>query len=69
MNFYLSVIDDQLKTNDDNHSIGIILCKSKNKLEVEFALQGMNKPINWKNHPFSTPSPFQILFSTFGYDR
>lgn len=45
MNFYLSVIDNQLKTIDDNHSIGIILCKSKNKLEVEYALQGMNKPI------------------------
>jgi predicted nuclease of restriction endonuclease-like (RecB) superfamily len=45
MNFYLSVIDDQLKTTDDQPSIGIILCKNKNKLEVEYALQGMNKPI------------------------
>lgn len=45
MNFYLSVVDDQLKTADDQPSIGIILCKNKNKLEVEYALQGMNKPI------------------------
>lgn len=45
MNFYLSVIDNQLKTTDDNTSLGIILCKSKDKLEVEYALQGMNKPI------------------------
>ena len=45
MNFYLSVVDDQLKTADDQPSIGIILCKNKNKLEVEYALQGMSKPI------------------------
>lgn len=45
MNFYLSVIDNQLKTAEDNTSLGIILCKSKDKLEVEYALQGMNKPI------------------------
>ena len=45
MNFYLTVLDHQLKTVDDNPSIGIILCKSKDKLEVEYALQGMTKPI------------------------
>ena len=45
MNFYLSVVDDQLKTPDDQPSIGIILCKNKDKVEVEYALQGMNKPI------------------------
>lgn len=45
MNFYLSVVDDQIKTAEDQPSIGIILCKNKNKLEVEYALQGMNKPI------------------------
>ena len=45
MNFYLSVVDDQLKTAEDQPSIGIILCKNKNKLEVEYALQGMSKPI------------------------
>lgn len=45
MNFYLSAVDDQIKTPDDQPSIGIILCKNKNKLEVEYALQGMSKPI------------------------
>lgn len=45
MNFYLSVVDDLLKTSHDQSSIGIILCKSKNKLEVEYALRGMTKPI------------------------
>jgi len=45
MNFYLSAVDDQIKTTEDQPSIGIILCKNKNKLEVEYALQGMSKPI------------------------
>ena len=37
MNFYLSAVDDQLKQNTDQSSIGIILCKSKNRIEVEYA--------------------------------
>jgi predicted nuclease of restriction endonuclease-like (RecB) superfamily len=45
MNFYLSAVDEQLKTPEDQPSLGIILCKNKNKLEVEYALRGMNKPI------------------------
>lgn len=39
MNFYLSVADHQLKTTEDQPTIGIILCKNKDKLEVEIYLQ------------------------------
>jgi hypothetical protein len=45
MNFYLSAADEQLKSAEHNPSIGIILCKNKNKLEVEYALRGLSKPI------------------------
>lgn len=45
LNFYLSAIDDLLKQNTDNPSIGILLCKSKNTLKVEYALRDVNKPI------------------------
>lgn len=45
MNFYLSAVDDLLRTEADNPSIGIILCKSKNRIEVEYALRDLNKPI------------------------
>lgn len=45
LNFYLSAIDDQLKHAADNPSIGILLCKSKNNLKVEYALRDINKPI------------------------
>lgn len=45
LNFYLSAVDDKLKHSTDNPSIGILLCKSKNKLTVEYALRDINKPI------------------------
>jgi len=45
MNFYLSAIDDLLKTEQDNNSIGLILCRNKNKLIAEYALKDMTKPI------------------------
>ena len=45
LNFYLSAVDDMLKTKEDNPSIGILLCKEKNKVKVEYALKDINKPI------------------------
>lgn len=45
MNFYLSVVDDQLKTEIDNPSIGLILCRDKNKLVAEYSLKDISKPI------------------------
>ena len=45
MNFYLSATDDLLKHESDNPTIGLILCKSKNRIEVEYALRDLNKPI------------------------
>ena len=45
MNFYLSAADELLKTELDGPSIGIILCRSKHKIEVEYALRDLHKPI------------------------
>jgi hypothetical protein len=45
LNFYLSAVDDILKTEIDNPSIGIILCKEKNRLVAEYSLKDMTKPI------------------------
>ena len=45
MNFYLSAVDDLLKHADDCASIGLILCKTKNKIVVEYALRDTAKPI------------------------
>ncbi|MFN6469511.1 MAG: YhcG family protein [Nostoc sp. SerVER01] len=45
MQFYLAVLDDKVKLPDENSSIGIILCKSKQRTIVEYALKESNKPI------------------------
>ncbi|MBU0682689.1 MAG: DUF1016 domain-containing protein, partial [Candidatus Omnitrophica bacterium] len=45
MNFYLNLLDEKVKLPEENPSIGIIICKDRDKLEVEYALKGINKPI------------------------
>lgn len=45
MSFYLSAVDDRLRHKDDQASVGIILCRSKNKLVAEYSLRDMRKPI------------------------
>jgi len=45
MNFYLSALNHTVKKEHEKPSIGIIICKSKNRTIVEFALQDINKPI------------------------
>ena len=45
MNFYLSAVDDLLKHRDDQPSIGLLLCRSRNRVQVEYALRDVHKPI------------------------
>jgi predicted nuclease of restriction endonuclease-like (RecB) superfamily len=45
LNFYLAAVDARLKAPDDKPTIGLLLCKTKNKLVAEYALSGMAKPI------------------------
>lgn len=53
MNYYLSAVDDLLKTEIDQPSIGIILCKSKEGLDVEYALRDINKPLGISEFTFN----------------
>ena len=45
MEFYLSVLNDKIKLPDENDSIGIIICKEKNRTVVEYSLKTSNMPI------------------------
>lgn len=45
MNFYLSAVDAQLRRDGDAPSIGLVLCRERNKVIVEYALRDMKKPI------------------------
>jgi predicted nuclease of restriction endonuclease-like (RecB) superfamily len=57
LNFYLSAVDDLLKTNEDNPSIGILLCSGKEGIEVEYALKDINKPIGVSEYTFTEILP------------
>lgn len=45
LNFYLSAVDDLLRQAEDKESIGLLLCKSKNNVIVEYALRTMERPM------------------------
>lgn len=45
MNFYLSAVDDLLKQPEDKPSIGLLLCKSRDRMQVEYALRDVKKPL------------------------
>lgn len=45
LSFYTSVLDGEIKDKNDNPTIGILICKSKNDLVVEYALKDINKPL------------------------
>ena len=45
MSFYLSAIDGELRSENDNPTIGFLLCKGKDKVVAEYALKDVNKPM------------------------
>lgn len=45
LSFYLSAIDDQMRHATDGPSIGLLLCRGKNRVEVEYALRGLNQAV------------------------
>ena len=61
MNFYLSAVDDTLKHTSDQPSIGLILCKSKTEVVVEYALRGTTTPmgISEFTHLVKLPAEFK----------
>ena len=66
MNFYLSALNSNIKKQHEAPSIGIIICKSKNRTVVEFALQDVSKPIGIATYSLShkLPTNLQQFFPT-----
>lgn len=60
MQFYLAAMDDIVRMEDENPSIGIILCKSKDKTIVEYALRESNKPIGVASYRMVTELPSDL---------
>ncbi len=61
LNFYLSAVDGILKTEHDNPSIGLLLCKNKNDLVAEYALKDMSKPIGVSEYKITSDLPEELL--------
>lgn len=60
MNFYLEVLDNEVKEDDDNPSIGIVLCPEKDDIEVEYALRASNKPIGVSEYRLTQELPERL---------
>jgi predicted nuclease of restriction endonuclease-like (RecB) superfamily len=60
MNFYLSAVDDLLKHPDDQPSIGIILCKTKNSVIVEYTLRDTSKPLGVAEYRITAALPEKL---------
>jgi predicted nuclease of restriction endonuclease-like (RecB) superfamily len=60
MNFYLSAVDDKLRHPDDIPSIGLILCKDKNGIVVEYALRDTGKPMGVAQYRLTESLPEQM---------
>ncbi len=60
MNFYLSALDDLVKSPDDNPSVGLILCRDENRTIAEYALRDMSKPIGVSEYHLCTDLPLDL---------
>lgn len=63
LNFYLSAVDDLVKDKEDNPSIGIIICKSKDDVVAKYALKGINKPIGISEYELTRRLPKELKSS------
>ncbi len=60
MQFYLALLDDRVRLDDENFSIGIIICKSKNRTVVEYALKETKKPIGVSTYKITSQLPKEL---------
>ncbi len=60
LGFYLAAVDDLMKKEGDNPTIGILLCKSKSKIVAEYALRSMKAPIGISEYMLSKALPKEL---------
>ncbi len=63
MNFYCSVVDDQLRHAQDPPTIGLILCQTKDRVVAEYALRDIHKPIGVADYEFTRALPRELASS------
>ena len=60
LNFYLSAIDETLKTPQDNPSIGLLLCEKKDRIIAAYALRDVNKPMGISEYELDKALPAEV---------
>lgn len=60
MNFYLNLLDDFVREDGENPSIGIIFCAKRERIEVEYALRGINKPVGVSEYRLTHNLPKEL---------
>jgi predicted nuclease of restriction endonuclease-like (RecB) superfamily len=55
LNFYVTLVDEHLKSEDDKATIGLLLCKQKHRVVAEYALRGMTQPIGVAEYKLDLP--------------
>lgn len=63
LNFYISAVDDLVKDNNDNPTIGIILCKTKDRLTAEYALRNISTPMSVNEYKLAESLPEELKTS------
>lgn len=60
LNFYLNLMDKRVKDESDNPTIGLILCEQKRGITVEYAIEGINKPMGVSQFKLTEQLPDQL---------
>jgi len=63
LNFYLKAVDEQLRREGDEPTIGILICKEKDRLVAEYALSDIHKPIGISEYELTQSLPLEIRSS------
>jgi hypothetical protein len=63
MNFYCSVVDEQLRIDTDQSTIGLILCQTKDRILAEYTLRDIHKPIGISDYELTRSLPGNLQSS------
>jgi predicted nuclease of restriction endonuclease-like (RecB) superfamily len=60
LNFYINVVDDKMRGEGDNKTIGLLLCKGKDEVMAQYALSGYAQPMGVSDYLLSTAIPEEL---------
>ena len=60
LNFYINVVNDKMKGEHDNNTIGLLLCRGKDEIMAQYSLEGYNQPIGVSDYQLSKAVPEEL---------